>query len=52
MIFLERFLCCVEKGLLPSGSAARHPDFSLLVNKQKLLFYAPETGVLAAILMT
>lgn len=52
MIFLESFLCCIGKGLLPSDSAAWQPDFSLLVNKQKLWFYAPEAGVLAAIVMT
>lgn len=51
MIFLESFLYCTGKGLLPSDSAARQPDFSLLVNKQKLLFYAPEARVLAAIVM-
>lgn len=51
MIFLESFLYCIGKGLLPSDSAARQPDFSLLVNKQKLLFYAPEARVLAAIVM-
>lgn len=52
MIFLESFLYCIGKGLFPSDSAARQPDFSLLVNKQKLLFYAPEARVLAAIVMT
>lgn len=51
MIFLEQFLGCVGKRLLPSDSAARQPDFSLLVNKQKLLFYALEAGVVAAIVM-
>lgn len=51
MVFLECFLCCVGEGLLPPDSAARQPDFSLLVNKKKLLFYAPETGVLAAVVM-
>lgn len=44
MIFLESFLCCIGKGLLPSDSAARQPDFSLLVNKQTVVLCTGSWG--------
>lgn len=52
MIFLEYFLCCLGKRLLPSDSAARQPDFFLQVSKQQVLLSALGTGMLAATLMS